>query len=1518
MCKRKHTDSDVSFLEKNTLSSPHFLFGNTHLISVTLDMSDDYYDNDGVGNDQEEDLHPDNFDYDDGNDGNDDDDIEPEDVADLDDEDLSKLEIDKTEVEVTSDDLNELEIPDDDEALDVDSDEVDDDLPGDSQIDKSENESSCDAEIEQVHSSTDMSSDVAGSIDDPESEGNLDTIFGDMMDIFQPGKIKKFSKEERTRKLAQWYRRSMGRKNQGRTILPTDAVKGKYTKFLGDTIQQVETSIRSVLKANITTYGWTRMQVESFNKFYSTDMAEIVNECPPSLIDSRKHPRRVVVEFSNPKWGAPCLKEFDGTYRQITPEECLQRGLSWTAPVFADTTHHTFETESPPGAPSDTPLTAPVPPELTPAELEKLSPSERLAVYGKLIETRVYRETLIGFIPMMRGSLGDPTRFNSPSANGECPTSSKGSFVITGMEKVVVPQENPRINYCRVTQIRKQQQRFSHRFECRALHESRIRSSSTIKGYVLKGSNPKMFIAMPFIQKFLIPMTVVFRLVGITTPDQMLECILGKDKQSDAFINMAKCMVEPDDHISKMNLAQLLDWIGSKGTKETLPLKRARYVKHIFANEFFPQMGLKKTLGTIKKRAEYFGYCIRKTIRLLLGGVEEDDIDHDMDKAWDTVGVLNSILFRQLFRAFVRSLTVSIHLDTEKGKYINVVDSMVTKRITGGFRYFYTTGNFGISRGGNTQKGVCQVLTGFNMWCKLNHLRRINKPINREGKATAPRMLHASSWGHKCPVATPEGESCGLVLAAALLVHVRVGYKSLFIKSILLQLGVIPLLDQDGNLNLPPPDSVRVMINYGKLYGYHSNPKELRSQLLEYRRANHIYFDTTIAYLDHLKETEFHIAVEAGCMLRPLFVVENLHKFPALYAQYGHNLGTFWNQLMVHGVIEYISSLEESTCLVAMFPDDVTCYHSHLEISPCTVMSVEAYALAMTDSNQAPRNIYASGMIRHNYGAFPAMNYMTSMATAQHILHYPQLPMTTTDCEDLITPEQQANVQNAVVAISVDVEGLEDSVIMNRRFVDFGGGRCTVLKTYRDQEKITGADLETFTTSDKTLTKGLQDGNYSKIDQDGIMAPGTSVGYKDILCNKVQHSNQTNAKKIDTVPSILGTSISATTASSSASTAVPGHAFVKMVDKAMMYKSRESGVIDRVTVSTTEEGCKQVRIRVRTTRIPEPGDKVAMRGCAQKGVIGVLRNPEDMMFNPETGMSPDIVFNLSGVISRMTMSFLKEALFGKLGCLEGKRINGTNYRPDSLEEIELLMQSHGMQSCGKETMIDGETGKLMEVSIFTGVVGYMRMKQMVVDKEHARPHGPKSSITRQPKEGRRQNGGIRFGEMEKDNMIDHGAPATLDDRINKQSDSFRCFIHRDCGLLCEAPKSKVNKLQNTLTIVRNSLADTDISSSSNRDPNRPWCRACLSSDNCFIIHLPYACKLLFQELKAVHIQPRILVEPDGGVEVTYEQPDHEHKFSNQQLIDMCHKQLPTASQKRHCAHAEVDVQPKSKKIKTDI
>lgn len=312
----------------------------------------------------------------------------------------------------------------------------------------------------------------------------------------------------------------------------------------------------------------------------------------------------------------------------------------------------------------------------------------------------------------------------------------------------------------------------------------------------------------------------------------------------------------------------------------------------------------------------------------------------------------------------------------------------------------------------------------------------------------------------------------------------------------------------------------------------------------------------------------------------------------------------------------------------------------------------------------------------------------------------------------------------------------------------------------------------------------------------GIAAPGERVVSRNVLVNKSMPSRTTAA----TVP-IFGER--------------------DFVDTPIDYKGLEPSMIDKVLISTNADDDSLIKIKLRQTRIPEIGDKFSSRH-GQKGVLGLVVAQEDMPIS-ERGICPDIIMNPHGFPSRMTVGKLIELLAGKAGVAVGKHHYGTAFGGSSVAEVQAELEAHGYNYEGKDLLYSGITGEPLEAYIYSGPVFYQRLKHMVQDKIHARARGPRAVLTRQPTEGRAADGGLRLGEMERDCLIGYGAAMMILERLMLSSDAFGCDICSTCGLIAYSR----------------------------------WCHGCQSSRSIASIKIPYATKLLFQELRAMNIVPRL-------------------------------------------------------------
>ena len=233
----------------------------------------------------------------------------------------------------------------------------------------------------------------------------------------------------------------------------------------------------------------------------------------------------------------------------------------------------------------------------------------------------------------------------------------------------------------------------------------------------------------------------------------------------------------------------------------------------------------------------------------------------------------------------------------------------------------------------------------------------------------------------------------------------------------------------------------------------------------------------------------------------------------------------------------------------------------------------------------------------------------------------------------------------------------------------------------------------------------------------------------------------------------------------------------------------------------------------------------------QKGTIGNIIPEENMPFTAD-GLKPDIIINPHAIPSRMTIAQLKETVLGKVLLYLGYFGDGTSFGDFEVKDICKLLQDVGFESNSNEILYNGMTGEQLESSIFIGPVFYQRLKHMVNDKQHSRSIGPMVNLTRQPAEGRSKDGGLRFGEMERDCMISHGASKFTKERVYDASDSFSVHICNKCGMIaCYNDKLHIH-----------------------------ICRVCENRTDFKYVEIPYSCKLLFQELITMNIAPRIFTE----------------------------------------------------------
>mmetsp|Transcript_18211 Transcript_18211/g.18269 ORF Transcript_18211/g.18269 Transcript_18211/m.18269 type:complete len:1196 (+) Transcript_18211:62-3649(+) len=1037
------------------------------------------------------------------------------------------------------------------------------------------------------------------------------------------------------------------------------------------------------------------------------------------------------------------------------------------------------------------------------------------------IKSREIKQNLLANLPIMLRSrfchLNSKTKLDLTLA-GECVFDQGGYFVINGSEKVIIAQERMSNNHVYV--FKKQQpSKYEWVCETRSHVSTGARPTSTMylqmygeskNRSALEGDEDghKIRSTLPYIRTD-IPVVVIFRALGFVADRDIIEHVVY-DFSDWEMMERFRPSLEEAKPIQNQIVA--LDFIGKRGSALNVARReRVQYARDVLQKEVLPHVGIEEHCET--KKAFFLGYIIHKMLMCSLGRQEEDDRDHFGKKRLDLAGPLMGGLFRLLFKKLTKDMTKYLQKTLDEGKDFNLATALKNKTISDGLKYSLATGNWG-DRKNPTRAGVVQVLNRLTYASALSHLRRCNAPLAKEGKMAKPRMLHCTHWGMVCPAETPEGHAVGLVKNLALMAYISVGSPPGPVLEFLAEWST-ENLEEISCSTVADSSVTKVFVN-GNWVGVHHNPVDLIKNLRRLRR--HLEIDHEVSLVRDIKSRELRVYTDYGRIMRPLFIVKDdqtlaiKKKHIEQLVDDSNNYG--WKELLYDGLVEFIDTEEEETVMIAMKPEDLAvpaaeAYCStftHCEIHPSMILGICASIIPFPDHNQSPRNTYQSAMGKQAMGVYSS-NFQVRLDTMAHVLHYPQKPLTTTRAMEFMNFRELPSGVNCIVAIATYTGyNQEDSLIMNQSSIDRGLFRSSFFRTYSDIAKNSGRDLDhRFEKPSRSSCLRMKHGSYEKLDIDGLAEPGVRVSSDDIIIGK-------------TVPvAILGPSGSV--------------ASMGRKDASTGIRANENGIVDTVMLSTKETGEKFCKVKMRNLRIPQIGDKFASRH-GQKGTIGMTYRQEDLPFSCE-GVSPDIVVNPHAIPSRMTIGHLVECLMGKVSSLLGQEGDATPFIDTlSVDKISTVMHELQYQRHGNECMYNGHTGKPLESLIFLGPTFYQRLKHLVDDKIHARARGPVTMLTRQPMEGRARDGGLRMGEMERDCLIAHGAANFLRDRLFANSDPYRLHVCDQCGIIAIA-----NLRKQTFE-----------------------CRYCTNRTRFSQIHIPYAGKLLFQEMLSMCITPRIFVD----------------------------------------------------------
>ncbi len=980
--------------------------------------------------------------------------------------------------------------------------------------------------------------------------------------------------------------------------------------------------------------------------------------------------------------------------------------------------------------------------------------------YKDTNDEKTYVRVPIGKIPVMIGSNACNLTEQNKIESEECSNDPGGYFILKGVERTLVGQLRSAHNTVFVYAA-KREEKFLYCAEMRSMNLAG--TSVLIQAKI--DSNNIVVLSLPYI-KNLIPAGLIFKALDVSESDMMTFVRVTHDEIRD---NLRA------QYNSVDTSTEAIEFIANRLNND----QNSEYVKTILTNEIFYHVGKLTNVSV----ALHVGYILKHLIETAIGNRAVDVKDNNLaTKRMETTDCLIEFLFQGLFKQFCK--TISNQLKAKKNPDpITMIKSL--NIITHGLNTCFMRDNWTMpqktgSSSNYVRTGVSQVLSVQNYGARISHLRRIAVQTGMKCRKTKTRQIHASNFSFICPYETPEGTKVGLVNNLALTTEITFGIPGD---------EILRVVKTFSSFRTSYDRSIHVLLN-GTVVGSVDDGYLFKKEFDTHRNAHAIDSTVSIAWISFMNE--IRILSDCGRFIRPVFAVSSAN---AIY----YETGASWKDALANNWIVFRDPCELEQCVVAMDREDLRRNRcDYMEICPAgTMMGVMASVIPFANHSQSPRNAYQASMGKQAIG-IPCESFRYRYDTSLHVLDYAQKPIAGSAFINIVKFNEMSHGAIPVVAIMTHCGfNQEDSIIVNKASIERGLFSAHTYKTIQNEErKRSNSDFETICAPKYEYRK--REYNYSYIDADGIVKnrPGLWLKQGDVIIGKT--SNKMIKREADL-----------------------GEAFVReinTVDDSVVIKSGEEGYLDSVLDTVNNEGVRIIKIRIRIPRYPEIGDKFAS-STAQKGTCGMIYAQEDMPFDKD-GICPDIIMNPHAIPSRMTINMLIEMCLNLIGCKTGRNYDATTFaHPDIEGELENLLKETGMTSYSS-TLYSGFTGEQMPCKIFMAPAFYQRLKHMVSDKIHTRIAGPLDTLTHQPVAGRSRDGGFRFGEMERDCMLAHGASRIVKECLFDQSDKYKIRVCNECGNI---PHVKT------------------------------YCHIC-DNDDISLKNMPYATKLLYQELMGMGIK----------------------------------------------------------------
>ena len=1063
---------------------------------------------------------------------------------------------------------------------------------------------------------------------------------------------------------------------------------------------------------------------------------------------------------------------------------------------------------------------------------------------------------------------------------GECKNDYGGYFIVDGKEKVIVPQEKFADNMV-CYKKNSDDNKYSYSAVIRTMSEDSSKPVRTLKMHMVRDNNNYMgniVVEVPNV-RMPVPFFILMRALGIVSDKSIIECCLLNIDENKKYIQHFKpCVYDAGTIFTQENAMKYIS--------QFLKFKTIPYTYCILTDYLLPQIGEMN----FKNKAYFLGYMAFNLLKTSLNVLQPTDRDSFKYKRVELPGNLIYDLFKEYYTLQQKDIQLHIendlyyHYTNTETNYLNITENQLisevfssefikdddkdnkkkyklgyneifkNKILDEGFKKAFK-GRWGATPQTN-RIGLIQPLERLSYNAFIAHLRKINLPLDSSAKVVGPRLCHSSQYGLIDPVDTPDGGNCGLHKQLAITTMVTNSYSYEDLLYWLRENTSIRLLQECNPSDLQ--NKTKIFIN-GTWIAITNELVSFVNFVKFSRRIGIIPIYTSVA--TNYLENEIELFSDGGRLTRPLFYVDEnkelsinstsfrnavesgslinwnniIYGFNAKNVEINNNffykLGDLYNTTIEEidknkAVVEYLDTAELNTSLLSTNLEKlkVNNKYTHLEIHPSCMFGYMGNLVIYPETNPLPRNLFSCGQSKQAVSLYNT-NYMNRVDKTGIVLNYGQVPLVKSKYMNYFNKEENIYGENTIVAIGCyGGYNVEDAILINKGSVDRGLFRTTYYSVYEASEEsslVSGNTVNSkFADVEKLdVDRKKYDYDYSLLNEQGLIKDNTRLDGKSryIVIGKVTVDE-------DNIERYFDSSVSS--------------------------KKGQVGYVDKTFITDDDEGFRLAKVRIRDERIPSIGDKMASRS-GQKGTIGLIIPEDDMPFT-EDGVRPDLIINPHAIPSRMTIGQLIECITGKACCYYGYSGNCTSFQGvDHVDIFGKLLSKAGYESRGNEVLYNGETGEQMEASLFMGPTYYMRLKHMVKDKINYRAKGKVTALTKQPVQGRANDGGLRIGEMERDGVIGHGATSFLKESMMTRGDKYQIAVCNNTGTIAAYNASK-NILLSLFSDgpVKFKLSNDEIKLQKITKYGRSFS----------LVDIPYSLKLLIQELQTMNIQTRIITE----------------------------------------------------------